>query len=159
VLDVDKSQSISLQELGTYNFAGRTYPMPTLRKVLKVFDQAGTGAINFQQFAYMNQFFQASLDAFASVDTARAGKIPAQACVAALQKQQLCLSTPDVIQKTVVALRQNSGAQGDVALEEYIALATHIAILRSHFEWRDRQRAGQICLDFNACLDLVAALI
>jgi len=144
--DKDRSGSISLSELKSLNFEGKTFSWNTVRCIMRVFDRDGRGEITKQVFTYMCNFMHQSLEAF---NRASAGKsyINPTAALSALKTQQYeC--TPEGIKNCLNGIKGNMSpaAKENITFDDYMTIVTQLAYAKTLFQMKDTTNSGKVTM-------------
>jgi len=144
--DKDHSGSISLSELKTLNFEGKTFSWNTVRCIMRVFDREGTGEINRQIFGYMCNFMHQSLEAFNRVAAGKSFIAPPQA-IAAAKSQQYDI-TPEGIKFCLDGIKGNmsAAARNNITFDDYMTIVTQLAFAKTLFQMKDTTNTGKVTL-------------
>ena len=144
--DKDRSGSISLNELKTLNFEGKTFSWNTIRCIMRVFDREGRGEITLQLFSYMCNFIHQSLEQF---NRAAGGKpnINPTACVAALKAQQYDVTLQGV-KNCMNAIKGTltPASRELITFDDYMTIVTQLAYAKTLFQMKDTANSGKITL-------------
>eukprot|EP00727_Mastigamoeba_balamuthi_P006767 m51a1_g2710 hypothetical protein (343) ;mRNA; r:823051-824923 len=159
-VDLDRNGVISVEELSRLSFVGRMLPERTVARVHRVFDQDSSGAIEFNEFKYMHKFVREINEAFVVADSGRTGQISVEAAVMALQRSGFSASA-EAVRRTVAALQMADMKQQRPVLDfdDYLRLATHIAVVNTLFQLRNTGNADRITMDFTQLCELAAGMI
>jgi len=145
-MDRDRSGFISAQELSVLQFGGNTLGVPAAQKLIAVFDKDGNGQIDFKEYAGLFRFIQKMQDAFTQGDPARTGTVMAATIHQALTVAGFTnLTFPTV---AMVAKKYDTTGRG-LSFPAFLLATAHLALVRSVFEWNDKQKQGSITLSYD----------
>jgi len=144
--DKDHSGSISLSELKSLNFEGKTFSWNTVRCIMRVFDRDGRGEITRQVFGYMCNFMHQSLDAFNRVSGGKSFINPTS-CIQALKSQQYDL-TPQGLNNCLDGIKGNMtpAAKQNITFDDYMTIVTQLAYAKTLFQMKDATNTGKVTL-------------
>jgi Ca2+-binding EF-hand superfamily protein len=150
-VDRDRSGEISAPELAQLNFNNRLLGQEPARKLIAIFDKDRSGQINFTEYASLHQFLNTVLAQFQASERKSPGFMSVTDVPAALQAAGFTSGfnlSPSAANN--VAKRFDSQKRGQLTWEDFLMLASHVALLRSVFEWSDTDRDGKITFDFES---------
>jgi len=148
-VDTDRSGEISAVELAQLNFNNRVLGLEPARKLIAIFDKDRSGQINFQEYASLNQFMVQVQGQFAAAErkTGMQGFMSVNDVGSALQAMGFTLSPTAAVN---VGKRFDVQKRGVLSWEDFLAVASHVALLKSIFEWSDTDRDGKVTFEFES---------
>jgi Ca2+-binding EF-hand superfamily protein len=139
-VDKDRSGSISAVELAQFPFNNKPVGLDLAKYLIKAFDKDYTGNIEFQEFASLHQFMKNMQTAFTTADQDRSGFLDAREIHGAVVQAGFQLSLP-----TVQAISAKFGTpQRGVSFDQFLMICSHLAGVRTIFEYNDQQRSGRV---------------
>jgi len=144
--DKDRSGSISLSELKSLSFEGKTFSWNTVRCIMRVFDREGRGEITRQVFTYMCNFMHQSLEAFNRVSGGKSYINPTSALSALKSQQYEC--TPQGIKNCLDGIKGNMSpaAKENITFDDYMTIVTQLAYAKTLFQMKDTTNTGKVTL-------------
>mmetsp|Transcript_16269 Transcript_16269/g.24262 ORF Transcript_16269/g.24262 Transcript_16269/m.24262 type:complete len:235 (+) Transcript_16269:52-756(+) len=153
-VDINRDGSITAVELQNLAFGGRPLGFDTALKLVKVFDKDFSGTIDFYEYATLHKFIQSMQKAFAVADSDRNGTLDAREIHGALRASGFMLSF-----QAVNAMHRKYNKRGyGVSFPDFLSMAADIALLRSKFEWMDKQRQGYVTINLDQLIEMTADL-
>eukprot|EP01103_Thecamoeba_quadrilineata_P007438 TRINITY_DN17317_c0_g1_i1.p1 TRINITY_DN17317_c0_g1~~TRINITY_DN17317_c0_g1_i1.p1 ORF type:complete len:251 (+),score=25.93 TRINITY_DN17317_c0_g1_i1:30-755(+) len=154
-VDKDHSGRISVEELSSMNFGPLRFSLETSRLLIKVFDREQCGEIGFYEYASLHKFILLMNQAFQTYDADRSGTIEINEVQMAVQQGGFSL-TPITLQ-LVFKKFHNPRTKG-LNLEQFMGLCAFLGMGRSAFTQLDFQRTGQVHMDMDQFIKVVATL-
>jgi len=123
-------------------------------KLIRIFDVDNNGSIDFREYASLHKFLLSMQATFTSGDKDRNGKLDAQEIHTALQAGGFKMSY-----STCQALYRKYDNTGyGLNMQQFIQLVAHVALTKSGFEWRDKEKKGFVVLNFDQLLEFSSML-
>jgi len=155
-VDADHSGSIEAEELQHVTFDRIAIGLEVARKLVQVFDKDRSGNIDFFEYASMHKFISHMRQAFLAADADRSGRIDAHEIHQALSNASFnYLSMGSILELLHKFDRSRLGLEW----REFLLMAAHIALVRSVFEWNDKQKKGFITLTEDQFTQISAFLL
>eukprot|EP01127_Copromyxa_protea_P009782 TRINITY_DN2325_c0_g1_i1.p1 TRINITY_DN2325_c0_g1~~TRINITY_DN2325_c0_g1_i1.p1 ORF type:complete len:236 (+),score=46.02 TRINITY_DN2325_c0_g1_i1:21-728(+) len=145
-IDRDRSGNVSANELAGIQFNGRPLGIAVATKLVKVFDKDCSGEIDFKEYAALHQFLTTMQSVFFQADADRSGTIDAREIFPALTGAGFQLSFATV----QACVAKFDTTRRGIDFPTFLYLCSHLAHLRSIFEWNDPQNTGRINLTYDA---------
>ncbi|ELR23517.1 EF hand domain containing protein [Acanthamoeba castellanii str. Neff] len=145
-MDRDRSGSISANELANVAIGGVPIGFETAVKLIRVFDVDKNGTIDFYEYGALHKAL------FQQQDRDRNGRLDANEIGAALSAGGFRLG-PVATQS--MFRKYNKSGYG-ISTVEFLGLVAHVAQVKSLFEWRDKQKTGQVTLDMDSLLEITS---
>jgi len=144
-VDRDRSGSISAIELAQAQFNGRPLGVACASKIIRAFDQDKTGTIDFREYVALHGFLQTMSNAFLMADRDRSGTLDPMEIFTAIVGAGFALSQPTLMS---ICRRFNNTGYG-LTFDMFLLAVSHLAIVRSIFDWNDVARMGRITLTYD----------
>jgi len=151
-MDKDRSGSIAANELANVAIGGTPIGIETAGKLIRVFDVDKNGTIDFYEYAALHKFLLSMQALFQQQDRDRSGTLDANEIGSALAAGGFRMG-PLAIQS--LFRKYNKSGYG-ITTVEFLGLVAHVAQVKSIFEWRDKQRSGQVVLDMDSLLEITS---
>lgn len=151
-MDRDRSGSISANELANVAIGGVPIGFETAVKLIRVFDVDKNGTIDFYEYGALHKFLLSMQALFQQQDRDRNGRLDANEIGAALSAGGFRLG-PVATQS--MFRKYNKSGYG-ISTVEFLGLVAHVAQVKSLFEWRDKQKTGQVTLDMDSLLEITS---
>jgi len=152
-VDRDGSGTITSDELANVAIGGLRLGIDTAIKLVRIFDVNNNGSIDFQEYASLHKFLLSMQATFSTADKDKNGKLDVQEIHNALEAGGFKMS----YQSSQALYRKYDTGYG-LNMQQFIQLVAHVALCRTSFEVRDRERKGLITLDFNQLLEFSALI-
>jgi len=153
-VDRDNSGTITADELANVALGGIRLGIETSIKLLRIFDVDNNGSIDFREYAALHKFLLSMQSTFSAGDRDRDGRLNNQEIHNALQTGGFNMSY-----QTCQALYRKYNATGQgITMAEFVQLVAHVALCKTAFEFRDREKKGSIVMNFDQLLDFSALL-
>lgn len=153
-VDRDRSGAISANELANVAVGGIRLGIDLAIKLVRIFDVDGNGQIDFREYASLHKFLLSMQQVFSMGDKDRNGRLDSREIHEALRTGGFNMSY-----NTSHALYRKYDTTGyGLDMAQWIALVAHVAMTRTAFETRDRERKGQIVFNFDQLLEFSAAI-
>jgi len=143
-IDKDHSGTIEAREVACIQFGGRNITINTATCMLKAFDTDNSGSITFWEYVALHKFIMQLQMGFMAADHDRSGRISLNEISTALQNAGFSL-TPQLM--TVLMHKFDSSRSGQLDFEGYLAMAAHLAHMKTLFEINSRG-TGSVTFDF-----------
>jgi len=163
-LDKDRSGSITARELTDLLVNNQPLSHDTIKVLVKAFDKDGSGTINFDEYAALNQYVVKLTDAFYQFDTDRSGKLSSEEAVRALAVEDIRVSIT-VVEKLLKKVAPPSTTTGypptgkvELTIEQFIRLSGMMAEVKNAFWARDPYRSGRVTFSLEEFIDLYSQL-
>jgi len=151
-VDRDGSGTINAAELANVAIGGIRLGLETAIKLVRVFDVDNNGAIDFQEYASLHKFLLSMQATFSQGDKDKNGRLDAQEIHQALQVGGFTMSY-----QTCAALHRKYNISGSgLNMQEFIHLVAHVALAKTAFEVKDREKKGSISLNYDQLLELTS---
>jgi len=153
-VDKDRSGTISANELANVAVGGVRLGIETAIKLVRIFDVDGNGQIDFREYAALHKFLMSMQQVFATCDKDRNGRLDSQEIHEALRIGGFSISYPA---SSALYRKYDTTAYG-LDMAQWISLVAHVAMTRTTFEIRDRERRGQVTFTFDQLLEFSASV-
>jgi Ca2+-binding EF-hand superfamily protein len=148
-VDRDGSGTISANELANVAVGGIRLGIDLAIKLVRIFDVDGSGSIEFREYASLHKFLISMQQVFASADKDRSGRLDSREIHEALKTGGFNIGFT-----TAQALHRKFDTTGyGLDMAQWIALVAHVAVTRSAFELRDKEKKGVITMNFDQLLE------
>merc|ERR1739848_334867 len=128
-IDTDRNGTLDAQELTRIQFAGKSITINTAVVLIKAFDKDSSGNISFWEYTALHLFIMRLQQSFVAADSDRSGTIGWHEIQTALAHAGFTLE-PAAVQM-LMAKFGAPGAGGQMTFEGYLAMAAHLAHLKS----------------------------
>eukprot|EP01100_Stratorugosa_tubuloviscum_P013450 TRINITY_DN672_c0_g1_i2.p2 TRINITY_DN672_c0_g1~~TRINITY_DN672_c0_g1_i2.p2 ORF type:complete len:222 (+),score=91.49 TRINITY_DN672_c0_g1_i2:71-736(+) len=154
-VDRDNSGTISVTELQTLQFGGRSIEYKTACKLMKVFDRDGNFSIDFNEYVNLHYFIQSLQFAFVSGDKDGSGFLDFNEIGTALSATGFNLS-PETFK--LFYQKYSLGSNAGIPFTVFLDLAADLALLRKRFQQLDNDKDGWIGVTYDQLLSISADL-
>jgi len=155
-VDSDRSGTIEAEELQHVTFDRLPIGLEVARKLVQVFDKDRSGNIDFIEYASMHKFISHMRQAFVGADADRSGRIDAREIHQALANAGFnYLSMGSILE----LLHKFDRTRMGLDWREFLLMVSHIALVRSVYEWNDKQKRGFITLTEDQFTQVSAYLL
>jgi len=153
-VDRDRSGSITADELANVAIGGVRLGIETAIKLVRIFDVDNNGSIDFREYASLHKFLLSMQSTFAQGDRDRNGRLDSNEIHHALQVGGFKMSY-----QTCAALHRKYDSTGQgINMGQFIQLVAHVALCKTSFEFKDREKKGYIVLSFDQMLEFSAMI-
>jgi len=153
-VDRDGSGTITADELANVAIGGIRLGIDTAIKLVRIFDVNNNGSIDFQEYASLHKFLLSMQSTFSMGDKDKNGRLDAQEIHNALTAGGFKMS----YQTSTSLYRKYDNTGYGLSMQQFIQLVAHVALCRTAFEVRDRERRGLISLNFDQLLEFSSLL-
>lgn len=155
-VDIDRSGTITANELAVYPFMGKPLGLETSKKLIKVFDKNYTGNIDFNEYVLLNRFINQMQAAFLQADQDRSGFLDSREIFNAITGAGFQLTYPTI---QSICQKYDTMRNGRITVDSFIQICAHLAGVRSIFEWNDTTRSGKVTLTYDQLSHITVHLL
>jgi len=148
-VDRDGSGTITSDELANVAIGGIRLVIDTAIKLVRIFDVNNNGYIDFQEYASLHKFLLSMQSTFAMGDKDKNGRLDSQEIHNALIAGGFKMS----YQTSHALYRKYDNTGYGLNMQQFIQLVAHVALSRTAFEVKDREKKGLITLNFDQLLE------
>mmetsp|Transcript_15849 Transcript_15849/g.31808 ORF Transcript_15849/g.31808 Transcript_15849/m.31808 type:complete len:170 (-) Transcript_15849:510-1019(-) len=147
MVDRDRSGAVDSAELQTaMAAAGLHFSLHTAAMMIRMYDRARKGTIDFREFSLLHQFILSVQGSFNVFDGDRNGVLDRIEVSKALNHNGFALDEPAF---KAVFESFDPARNGFLRLDDFIAMASFLSASRSMFQAFDFDRRGHVQLDFG----------